>query len=162
MPNLRGNETAMKVYTCPQQPQDDVDSSGVARNLRSFAMNSAGWRRGFSEIWPQAYDPDTGYGKTIHNVRVTPLKEVLAPQSTFLLAETFSRLGNGYQLAGIKYRFQERNLDIYPDHTHDGLYNYLFADNHVDLFLLEETVNLDYRPRWHRFDSKYWSVDPND
>lgn len=137
------------MYACDQQNSIAPQSSGF---IRSYAMNcnqSSFNMGGFATYW--------GYGDNPQSVTVN---EVPAPATSILLLELKGKLGSGYQNAGsYGSGTQNNSFKNTPELYHDSQFNYLFADNHVELLLTAETLDSS-RSSWRQ--GKYWTRDPED
>lgn len=147
--NYPNSNVENSIYTCPQQ-KDELNSTSSF--LRSYALNcnqSSKNMGGFSSLW--------GFGDNPISVS---LHDVPAPSSTILLLEMTGTLGSGYQNAGVYGAATQSNaFKNNPERYHQGLSNYLFADNHIEILLPEETRNPN-KNNWVM--GKFWTRDPDD
>ncbi|MBF0197702.1 MAG: hypothetical protein HQL32_08320 [Planctomycetes bacterium] len=133
------------LYECPQQ-KPLYNNSGY---IRSYVMNcnqGSSNNGGISSLW--------GAGSGSVNV-----DEVYIPSETILLTEKEGKLGSGYSSGIYGANDQKNYLNSKPDASHNSMFNYLFCDGHVSLYLTDETRNPD-KNDWYC--GKFWTRNPND
>lgn len=137
------------MYVCDQQNNADPETNGY---VRSYAMNcnqNSFNMGGFATYWGHGDDPKS-----------VTVDEVPAPSTSILLLELKGRLGSGYNNAGsFGSGSQSGSFDTMPERYHEAQFNYLFADNHVELLLSDETRDPS-KGTWVY--GKYWTRDPSD
>lgn len=142
-------ESPNNMYVCDQQNSTDPETNGF---IRSYALNcnqNSFNMGGFATYW--------GYSDNPQSVTVD---EVPAPSTSILLLELKGKLGSGYNNAGsFGSGSQDGSFKSIPERYHEAQFNYLFADNHVELLLSAETWDPS-KGTWVY--GKYWTRNPED
>ncbi len=143
----RPGYAATDIYRCPKEKPRAGPNRGAHRNAsrRTYAMNGGG-------LWWDWGDSGGSWSDWTRGISVSfrtrKVGEVPDPTGTLLLVEMRDDNGEGNCMSGgangagtyMHNPYYQQDRDQYSRPYHNGHWNYLFCDGHVDLLRPEATV----------------------